>query len=52
MKYLNGQLHNEHDVTLCMRIYAPKKAMSLNEYLPMIVLCLIMGALLMSGLFA
>lgn len=52
MKYLNGQLHNEQDVTLCMRAFAPKQKMSLEEYLPMIVLCLIMGILLMSGLFS
>ena len=52
MKYLNGQLHNQHDVTLCIRAFAPKPKMSLEEYLPVIVLCLIMGILLMSGLFA
>jgi len=52
MKYLNGQLHNENDVTLCMRIFSPKQKMNLAEYLPMMVLCTILAILLLSGLFA
>lgn len=52
MKYVNGHLHNEHDVTICISMYQTRKKMSMEEFLPMLVLCLIMAVLLMSGLFA
>lgn len=50
MKFYNGQLHNERDVTICMRAYAPKQKMNPDEFLPMFVLAMIMGVLLVSGL--
>ncbi|MDD2721980.1 MAG: hypothetical protein PHH47_11800 [Gallionella sp.] len=50
MRFHNGQLHNERDVTICMRAYSPKQEMNFEEYLPVVVLALIMGVLLVSGL--
>lgn len=50
MKYLNGQLRNEHDTTLLMRTGSHKQHLSVAEYVPIVVLCLVLVGVLMNGL--
>lgn len=46
MKYLNGQLRNEQDSTLCMAAYAHKRDMTVEEYVPVVVLVVLLASLL------
>lgn len=48
MKYYNGQLRNELDDTLCFRPKTHK--VNWKEYVPFVVLALLMVGLLINGL--
>lgn len=50
MKYLNGKLRAEQDTTLCFRPGSQKQKLSWLEYLPLIVLGVLMSALLLKYL--
>lgn len=50
MKYLNGQLRNEFDSTLCMNAYSRKSAMTVEEYVPIVALAALIASLLISAL--
>lgn len=52
MKYLNGKLRNDLDETLCLNAFALQRDMNWDEYLPMVVLCLLSAGLLLVSLFA
>lgn len=45
MKYLNGHLRNEHDSTLCMAAYTPKRKLTVEEYVPVVALILLLISL-------
>ena len=47
MKYLNGKLRDAQDCTLMVRPYSPKQKLNWLEYLPLIVLGILMSALLL-----
>ncbi len=44
MKYLNGQLRNEQDSTLCMPAYTQN--MTVEEYVPVVALVVLLASLL------
>jgi hypothetical protein len=50
MKYLNGQLRNEHDATLCTSAYSRKRNMTVEEYVPIVALIALMASFLVEGL--
>lgn len=47
MKYLNGQLPNKLDETLCLYVFARQRNMNWAEYVPIVLLCLLSAALLL-----
>ena len=50
MKYLNGQLRNEHDSTLCVSAYSERRNMTVEEYVPIVSLVVLMVSFLLDGL--
>lgn len=51
MKYHNdGVLRNEQDSTLWLRPGAQKRTLTWKEYLPLVVLGVVLASLLMNGL--
>jgi hypothetical protein len=50
MKYHNGQLRNEHDVTLCLRAYVQKEHVKWEEYGPFAALAAVLVGLLIKGM--
>lgn len=50
MKYLNGKLRAEQDSTLCFRPDSLKQKLNWVEYLPIVVLGILMSALLLKYL--
>lgn len=50
MKYLNGQFRNEHDATLCVTAYTEKRNMTVEEYVPVVALVVLMLSFLLDGL--
>ena len=50
MKYLNGHLRNEHDSTMCMEAYTPKRTLTVEEYVPVVALILLLVSLLAAAL--
>ena len=48
MKYLNGQLRNESEATLCLKARAGR-TLNREEYLPIVVLCVVLAILLLNG---
>lgn len=51
MKYHNGQLHNEQDITLCLKPYSPKNELCWQEYVPFAVLGALLLGLLIDEVF-
>jgi hypothetical protein len=51
MRFHNGVLRVEQDATLKLRRYALKRKLKWVEYLPFVVLGLLMACLLISGIF-
>lgn len=51
MKYLHGQLRNEHDATLCSSAYTEKRNLTVEEYAPIVALIVLMASLLLGALF-
>lgn len=50
MKYLNGKLRVEQDSTLWMKPYSQKQKLNWMEYLPLVVLGVLLSALLVKYL--
>lgn len=50
MKYLNGRLRNEHDATLCVSSYTEKRNLTVEEYVPIVALVVLMVSFLLDGL--
>ena len=50
MKYLNGQLRNELDSTMCLSAYGRKKSMTAEEYVPLVALGVLIASMLASAL--
>lgn len=52
MKYHNdGVLRTEQDSTLWLKAYSQKRKLTWVEYIPLVVLGILMAGLLMNGIF-
>ncbi len=52
MKYLNGKLRIEQDSTLWLRPYSEKQKLNWREYIPLVVLAVLISAMLLKYLLA
>lgn len=51
MRYHNGVLRDERDATLRLRPIAPKRKLPWLEYVPLIILCILIAGLLAKGIY-
>lgn len=51
MRYLNGRLHLAQDCTQLMKPYQPEPRMSCMEYIPLVLLCVLLAGLVLAHLF-
>jgi hypothetical protein len=51
MKYLNGRLRSEQDSTLYLRPYSQQQKLTWAEYLPLVILGVLLAGLLLQAIF-
>ena len=51
LKYHDGKLRDERDSTLRLKLVSQKRKLTWVEYIPLIILCLLITVLLVRGIF-